>query len=37
MNDFIKILDNNLEYIRHEIENDIVKIWIRSNKSYLIT
>lgn len=35
MNDFIKILDNNLEYIRHEIENYIVKTWVMSNKSDL--
>lgn len=30
MNDFIKLLDESLEYIKHEFSNDIVTIWVKS-------
>lgn len=30
MNDFIKLLDENLEYINHEIIDDTIKIWVES-------
>jgi transposase len=33
MNDFIELLDKNLEYIQHEITNDTVKVWVKSNRN----
>lgn len=32
MNDLIKLLDEKLEYTKHEIIDDTIKIWVQSNK-----
>lgn len=32
MNDFVKLLDPNLQYITHEITNDTVTIWVESTR-----
>ena len=37
MNDFVKLLDSNLQYIKYEISNNAVKIWgesIRYERSF---
>lgn len=36
MNDFIKLLDKNLEYIEHEITNDTINIWVKSVRKEVI-
>jgi hypothetical protein len=30
MDEFIKLLDKNSEYIKHEISGDIINIWVES-------
>ncbi|MEJ8553254.1 transposase family protein [Tepidibacter sp. Z1-5] len=36
MNALIKLLDEKLEYIKHEITDDTIKIWVESNKLEVI-
>lgn len=36
MDEFIKILDKNLEYISHEITDDTIKIWVESTRNEVI-
>lgn len=36
MDEFIKLLDKDLEYIEHQIENDTMYITVRSNKEFAI-
>lgn len=36
MDELIKILDENLEYINHEIKQDTIHIWVKSNRKEVI-
>lgn len=36
MNEFIKLLDKNLRYIKHEINDDTVTIWVESIRTEVV-
>lgn len=36
MNEIIKLLDENLKFIKHIVNKEYIRIWIESSKIYII-